>query len=74
MPSETKSNFVIILKIFIMQLINPLVIVLLASFILSLILKEYSEKVTIKVTLLDDIDALTVKEAIEFEKFIRGKK
>ena len=29
--------------------------------------KEYSEKVTIKVTLLDDIEALTVKEAIDAE-------
>ena len=46
---DKKNN---IFKIFITQLINPLVIVLLASFVLSLILKEYTDAIIILAVIL----------------------
>lgn len=46
---DKKNN---IFKIFITQLINPLVIVLLASFVLSLLLKEYTDAIIILTVIL----------------------
>ena len=49
LKEDNKTN---VFKIFIYQLINPLVIVLLSSFVLSLILKEYTDAIIIAVVIL----------------------
>ena len=65
--NKDKKNNVV--KIFVTQLINPLVIVLLASFVLSLILKEYSDAIIILAVVLLNAILSSIQE-VKAEKHL----
>lgn len=68
LKEDNKTN---IIKMFVSQLINPLVIVLLSSFVLSLILKEYTDAIIIAVVVLLNAFLSTFQE-IKAEKALKS--
>ena len=68
LKEEKKTN---VIKKFILQLINPLVIVLLSSFVLSLVLKEYTDAIIIAIVVLLNAFLSTFQE-VKAEKAIKS--
>lgn len=68
LKEDNKTN---IIKMFVSQLINPLVIVLLSSFVLSLILKEYTDAIIIVVVVFLNAFLSTFQE-IKAEKALKS--
>lgn len=68
LKEDNKTN---IFKMFISQLINPLVIVLLSSFVLSLVLKEYTDAIIIAIVILLNAFLSTFQE-IKAEKALKS--